>query len=159
MKQEVTANLYARDAGGLHRVGGGIGLGPVGRQVGAGADDIDRRVGLGQHAALGRPEAGGDADLHLVEALAVEAFAHAPDRRGGDARPHHVAPLIVGAVAAPRARHVAFKHRIRLRRVATLDEAAPTSGHAYRQAALGATSRNAPAAAADTGTPPPETTD
>src|SRR5262249_6534238 len=65
-QQEFAPDLHQRLAVISDDIGGGVGLRPDVRQVGAGAHHVQRRLGLGHHAALGRGETGAADDLHLV---------------------------------------------------------------------------------------------
>src|SRR3954464_7700683 len=100
--QELAADLDPLHAVIFDDVGGGVGLGPVGRQERARADDIDRRLGLGHHAALGRAEARRRNYLGLVEARAVELVAQMEDRRRRHAGADEIAQFFFTAIAADR---------------------------------------------------------
>src|SRR6185437_12794107 len=132
-QQEFAPLLDQGLAGICHDVGGGVGLAPQLRQVGAGADDVDRRAGHGHDAALGRREAGAGDDLDLAEAGVVEALAQAPDRRGGDAGADQVAQLRLRAISPDRLRRMALEHVIGAREVELLDIAPAMGVEAQRQ--------------------------
>src|SRR5271155_1587431 len=77
-QQELAARLDHRLAVIGHDIGGGVGLGPGSRQIGAGADDIDRRTGPRHHAVFGWDEARAGDDPRPREASLVERPADMP---------------------------------------------------------------------------------
>src|SRR5437763_14226712 len=134
-QQELAAGLDHRFAAIGGNIGGGVGLAPPFGQVGAGADDIDRRVGGGHHAAFLRAKARAGDDPGFGKAGFVQHLAHSPDRGGGDAGPNEVAQFRFGAIAADRLRRVVLQHLIRAGKVEPLAIAAARRVHAEGEAA------------------------
>src|SRR4051794_9029061 len=118
-------------------VGGGVSLGPLLRQVAAGADDVDRRLHARHQLALGGAEAGAGDDLDVLEAGLVQALAGVEDRGRGDAGAGQPAQLLLGAVGADGERGVALEHVVAGRHVEALDEAAAVGVEADAEAAGG----------------------
>ncbi len=124
-QQKLAAGLDHRDAVVGDDVGGGVGLAPQLREVGAGADDVDRCIGGGRHTAFRRAKARARDDLDLGKPGLVQCPAQQPD--GGSRHPgaDQVMQLLLGAVATNRVRRVMFDYLIGAGRVEALAVAAP----------------------------------
>ena len=101
----------------------------------AGADHVNRRAGIGHHAAFLHVEAGGGDDLHRLIPGFIQRLTHPPDRRrrhpGADQR----AQFHIRAIATDRPRRVAFQHGIALCRVQPFEEPSAMGVQPHREAA------------------------
>src|SRR5207302_7026226 len=105
-QQELASGLDHWHAVISDNIGRRVGLAPQFGQVGAGADDVDRRIGGRHDAAFLRAKARAGDDPCFGKAGLVQHLAHSPDCGGGDAGPNEVAQFRFGAIAADRLRRV-----------------------------------------------------